>query len=180
MAAASNDTGDIEQLLARLEQLVAEIETYDDRLKASVFEFLDGIDLLHRDALHRLGAALGPEQVAELCRGEPTVAWLFDAYGVGVDERHAAEDALEEVAGALRERGDHLELVDVDAGVVHVRLRTASGNDAALVGDVEEALRRGMPGFVALRIDETDAVPEAPGGPGLLRIQDPPPDWVQT
>jgi hypothetical protein len=179
VATASNGAGDIEQLLARLEQLVSEIETYDDEVKGSVFEFLDGIDILHRGALHRLGSALGSERVAELCRDEPTVAWLFDAYGVGVDERRAAEDVLEEVAGALRERGDHLELVDVDAGVVHVLLRTADGQ-AALVDDVEEALRRGMPGFVALHVEEADPGQGATSGPGLLRIEDRPPDWVRT
>ena len=93
-----------EELLNRLEELIAELEAIDDPARAQVFELLDGIDSLHRVALRRL-AELLDEQTLERLRSDPAVGWLLHAYGVGIDEHAAAEAALEAIRLAARTDG---------------------------------------------------------------------------
>lgn len=163
----------LEELVSRLEELFGEIEDLDDPAREVVFEFLDGVDLLHREAVSRLGAAVS-DRVAEL-REDPAVAWLFDAYGVGVDEHAFAESALESIRPYIHSHGGEVEVLSVEAGVVHVRMSGAcSGCTASAITlkqGVEDALRGGFPGFVALTVEEDHAAPHAPPGATLLQIQ---------
>ncbi len=71
----------LDEVLTRLEELVSAVETLDDPVRERVFELLDGIDTIHRLAIHRLAERLGPDRVADLW-SDPYIAWLFDAYGV--------------------------------------------------------------------------------------------------
>jgi Fe-S cluster biogenesis protein NfuA len=164
----------LDQLLDELERALAEIETLDEPVRARVLSLLDGIDSLHRHALDRLEAALDPQAVARL-RADPAVAWLFDAYGIGVDERAAAEDALDGVRPYLHSHGGDVSVLEADRGIVRVRLSGAcSGCTASTITlrhGVEEALREGMPSFVAMEVEEDDAAPHPPPGPTLLQIE---------
>jgi Fe-S cluster biogenesis protein NfuA len=107
------------------------------------------------------------------------VAWLFEAYAVGVDERAAAEVALEAVRPYLHSHGGDVAVLDARGGVVRVRLSGAcSGCTASTITlrrGVEEALRERMPGFAAMEVEEDDALPHPPPGPTLLQIAEPPP-----
>lgn len=70
----------LDELLDRLEQLLLAVEEFEDPVRQQVFELLDGIDTLHRIALGRLAAELGGDELERLRDGDPSVAWLFDAY----------------------------------------------------------------------------------------------------
>lgn len=168
-----------DELLDELERLLTEAEALDDPDRARVFALLDGVDALHRHALERLGTQLGPEQCERLRAADPAVDWLFDAYAVGVDERAAAEAAIDSVRPYLHSHGGDVTVVGAQAGVVRVRLSGAcSGCTASTVTlkrGVEEALRDGFPGFAAMEVEEDDALPHPPPGPTLLQIEPLPP-----
>lgn len=167
---------DLEDILDRLEELLAQIEALDEPVRGTVRELVDGLDVLHRFALARLGEALAPSQLDELRAAHPAVAWLFDAYGVGVDELAVATAALEPIRPYVTSHGGEVEILGVTDGVVHLRLSGACAGCTAsaitLREGVEEALRDGFPGFVRLEVEEeADAPPHPPPGPTLLQIQ---------
>lgn len=167
--------GALEPLLDRLEQLLADVEGLDEDVRDRVFELLDGVDALHRLAITRLADALGGD--LELLRDrDPAVAWLFEAYGVGVDDPEAASAALEQIRPYLHEHGGEVEVLGVEHGVVRVRLTGAcSGCTSAahtLRHGVEEALRENLPGFVSMDVaPDSGAAAHPPPGPVLLQIQ---------
>ena len=165
--------GDLDQLLTRLGTLLDETEELEEPLRAKVFELLDGIDALHRAALHRLGAALD-EPTLQRLREDPGVAWLFDAYGVAVDEEAAADAALESIRPYIHSHGGSVEVLAAQAGVVRVRLAgSCSGCTASAVTlreGVEQALAEGLPGFARLDVEEDEAAPHPPPGPTVVEL----------
>jgi Fe-S cluster biogenesis protein NfuA len=164
---------ELDQLLTRLETLLAEADELDEPLRAKVFELLDGIDALHRAALHRLADALGEPTLTRL-RADAGVAWLFDAYGIGVDEHAAAEAALESIRPYIHSHGGRVEIREAKQGVVRVKLSgSCSGCTASAVTlreGVEQALEQGLPGFVRLEVEADDAAPHPPPGPTLVQL----------
>ncbi len=161
-------------LLDRLEELLAEAQTYEQPARDGLFEILDGVDALHRLAITRLAAAIG-DDAKKIAEQDAAVGWLFEAYGVGVDDVASAVHALEPMQPYLTEHGGAVEVLAVANGVVRLRMAGAcSGCTSAAVTlreGVEEALREGLTGFVAIDVepDEGDAHP--PPGPTLLQIQ---------
>ncbi|MBW3581316.1 MAG: NifU family protein [Actinobacteria bacterium] len=164
-------------VLERMEALLTEVEALDEPVRSQVFELLDGVDAVHRMALERLGAELGDDRLAELRDADPAVAWLLDAYSVGIDERRAAEEAIETVRPYVHSHGGEVEVLGADRGVVRVRLSGAcSGCTASAVTlqeGVVEALRKHVPGFAALEVEEdgVEAQPHPPPGPTLVEIR---------
>ena len=169
----------LNQLLDDLERGLGELETLEEPARERVFAVLDGVDDLHRHALERLGALLGPGELDRLRAADPAVAWLLDAYGVGVDERATAEAALDRVRPYLHSHGGDVRVLAARGGVVRVRLSGAcSGCTASTITlrrGVEEALREGFPGFAVMEVEEDDALPHPPPGPTLLQIDASPP-----
>lgn len=157
---------DFDALLDRLETLAAAVEALDDPARDTVFELLDGLDLLHRRALGCLAEAVGPERLATARSAEPAVAWLCAAYGLGPDEREAAVGALDAVRPFIESHGGSIEVLEAAGGRVRVRLAgSCSGctaSAATLRHGVEEALRTGLGGFVALEVDEDPGAPAHP------------------
>lgn len=169
----------LDQLLDDLERLLNETEALDDAVRTRVFAMLDGVDGLHRLALDRLGAVLGPEEVERLRAADPAVGWLFDAYAVGVDERAAAEAALDDVRPYLDSHGGGVSVVEAQGGIVRVRLSGActgcTASTITLKRGVEEALRENFPGFVEMQVEEEEgATAHPPPGPTLLQLEDAP------
>jgi Fe-S cluster biogenesis protein NfuA len=161
-------------LLDRLEELLADVEGLDEQVRDRVFELLDGVDAVHRLAITRLADGLG-EQLRPLRRQDVAVDWLFEAYGVGVDDVAAASAALEPVRPYLHEHGGEVEVLGVEHGVVRVRLLgSCSGCTSAaetLRHGVEEALRENLPGFVAMDVAPDDgAAAHPPPTQVLLQI----------
>ena len=169
----------LDDLLDELERVLGEIDALDDAVRGRVFSLLDGIDALHRLALGRLAASVGPEAIERARGGDPAVAWLLEAYAVGVDERAAAEAALDGVRPYLHSHGGDVAVLAAEGGIVRVKLSGAcSGCTASTVTlrrGVEEALRENFAGFTAMEVEEDDALPHAPPGPTLLQLEDPPP-----
>ena len=165
----------LDALLGRMEKIMQRIERLDDATAAMVLELVDGFDELHRSALQRLGEKLGPDQIERLRAEDPSLAWLFDVYAVGVDEQARADAALDAARDYIHSHGGRVEVVAARAGVVRVRLSgSCSGCTASAITlrhGVEEALREGLPGFVALEVEDDDAPVHPPPGPTLLQIE---------
>ncbi len=163
----------LEPLLDRMEELLADVETLDEDVQSRVFELLDGVDALHRLAITRLADALGAD-LKPVRRSDPAVDWLFEAYGVGVDDAAAADAALEQIRPYIHEHGGEVEVLGVQHGIVRVRLTGAcSGCTSAadtLRHGVEEALRENLPGFVAMDVAPDTGTPHAPPTQVLLQI----------
>lgn len=172
--AAPDETSPLDQLLTRLEELLGAVEEFEEPARATVLELLDGLDALHRMALGRLPDALGADGVAGLSSAHPALAWLLGAYGVDVDERTAAERALEDLRPYIESHGGEVEVVDARDGVVRVRMAGAcagcSASAVTLKEGVERALRDGLPRFVGLEVEDDDAPAHPPPGPTLLQI----------
>lgn len=166
---------DLAELLDRLEELLGHLEDLDAKVRTPVFELLDGIDAVHRLALGRLADALGEGELARL-RTDPAVDWLLDAYGAGVDERRAADRALDAIRPYVEGHGGEVELLDVVGGVVRLRLAGACAGCTAsaqtLQEGVHEALRDGFPGFLRMEVEEDlDAAAHPPPGAIMLSIE---------
>lgn len=166
----------LENLLDRLEELFADLDTLDDEARRTTFELLDGIDKIHRVAMREVGKALGPAEVERLRAADPAIAWLWEAYSVGVDEKAVADEALDEIRPYIHSHDGEVEVLDVTDGVVHVRLSGAcSGCTASAITlqrGVEDALRENYPGFRQLTVEEDeDAEAHPPPGQTLLQIE---------
>lgn len=169
----------LDDLLDELEVLLTEVDALDEPVRGRVLSLLDGIDALHRLALTRMAAAIGLQEVERARAADPAVAWLLEAYAVGVDELGAAEAALDRVRPYLHSHGGDVSVLAASGGVVRVKLSGAcSGCTASTITlrrGVEEALREHLPGFAAMEVEEDDALPHAPPGPTLLQLEEPPP-----
>lgn len=167
--------GDWEELLARLEELVGEVDELDESVHEPVLELLDGIDTIHRRALGHLGELLDAETLERLRRSDPAVGWLLDTYAVGIDEAAAAEAALEAVRPYVHSHGGRVELLDATGGVVRLRMAgSCAGCTASAITlreGVERTLREGFPGFARLEVEEDTGEAHPPPGPTLLEIQ---------
>lgn len=178
---------DLERLLIHLEDLIEELEHLDDPIREQVFELVGGIDALHRMALSHLEDALeGRVDLDELRSSHPAIAWLFEAYSVGVDERHVADRALDEIRPFVRSHGGELELLEVEDGIVHLRMSGAcegcTAADVTLTHGIEEALREGFPGFVSVVVEEDAEHVEThdPPGPTLVELRSGPPEGFHS
>lgn len=154
---------DLDTTLDRLEELLGEVESLDESVRATVLELLDGVDALHRMAIIRLATVVDLEPAR---RADPAVAWLLDAYGVGVNDPEAASAALDQIRSYIHSHGGDVEVLAVHDGIVRVRLSGAcSGCTASAVTlreGVEEALRDNLPGFVAIDIAPDDGAASHP------------------
>lgn len=164
---------DLPALVRRLERLMGEVDRLEPDTRDTVLELLDGLDALHRTALRRLAADLGDATLGAARSRDPAVDWLLDAYGIGRDHRADAESALDEIRPYVHSHGGEIELLEVDAGTVRVRLAgSCSGCTASAITlehGVEEALREHMPGFRRLVVEEDpDAEAHPPPGPTLV------------
>jgi nitrite reductase/ring-hydroxylating ferredoxin subunit/Fe-S cluster biogenesis protein NfuA len=132
---------------------IEEAETREE-----VFALLEGIDVLHRQALSRL-LELGGEELTERASRDPVVRTLLEMYDLTErDERSQVESALDSVYPYFESHGGKLEVLGVEGGVVRVRLSGScegcSGKTTTLSRVVEEALREGFPGFTELVAEE--------------------------
>lgn len=168
----------LEELLGRMEELLAAIDELEPSAKNIVFEMLDGVDTLHRLALGRLAQGIDVEVLERLRGDDPTVAWLLDVYGIGVDQRAATDRALETILPYVHSHGGQVEVLDVTDGVVQLRMGGAcsgcSASAVTITETVDHALREHVPGFRRVEVEEEPGPSHPPPGPVLVQIEPPP------
>ena len=125
---------EFDQVVAELETLVATLERDGDERALLLLQLID--------AIHRPGIEL----IAAGDHDHPTAKALLSMYDlVPLDDQIAVEEALDEIRPYIESHGGGLELLDVDDGVVHVRMSGAfngcAGSAITLRRGVEEILR---------------------------------------
>lgn len=160
---------EFDRAVKELETLIGTLEREgDDR----ALLLLDLIDAIHRPAI---------ELIANGELDHPVALAVLSMYDlVEIDEHIQVEEALDQVRPYIESHGGGLELIEVDDGVVHVRLSGSCSGCAAsamtLRRGVEETLRENYENFkevVAHEPEEAEAAEKngGKGGPQLLQIE---------
>ncbi len=159
---------EFDQAVAELDTLIGTLEREDDQRALMVLELIDAI---HRPGLELIVAGE---------REHPVAQALLAMYGLApLDERIQVEEALDEVRPYIESHGGELELLDVQDGIVHLRMSGACHGCAAsamtLRRGIEEKLRERYPGFREVVAHEPE---NGDGGnqvaePQLLQIERP-------
>ena len=145
---------EFDKAVAELETLVETLERDGDERALHLLQLMDAI---HRPALELLLAGDPDHPVAT------AVLAMYEL--VPLDERTQIEEALDEVRPYIESHGGALELLDVEGGVVHVRMSGACEGCAAsamtLRRGIETKLRELIPWFQEIVAHEPEeAVPE--------------------
>ena len=163
---AALETAQLGLLGERIGELIAALEDNPSpEVRDQVAELLQGVDRLHRAALHRLTGLLIHHELLEHACDDPIIAAVLDIYDLlPLDPSEAVARALTAVTPYLQSHGGDVDVLSVRDGVVRLRLRGAchgcSGSAVTLKRGVETALREGFPGFVAMEVE--DSAPAAP------------------
>jgi Fe-S cluster biogenesis protein NfuA/nitrite reductase/ring-hydroxylating ferredoxin subunit len=144
---------EFDQAVAQLGTLVETLEREGDERALVLLQLMD--------AVHRPGLELIVEGQLE----HPVAQALLSMYDLApVDQYIEAEEALDEIRPYIESHGGSLELVDVEDGVVSVRMAGSCHGCAAsamtLRRGIEEKLRERLPWFkevVALEPEEGEA-----------------------
>jgi Fe-S cluster biogenesis protein NfuA/nitrite reductase/ring-hydroxylating ferredoxin subunit len=156
---------EFDKAVAELEMLVATLERDGDERALMLLQLMDAI---HRPALELLLAGDLDHPIAA------AVLAMYEL--VPLDERTQIEEALDEIRPYIESHGGALELLDVEGGVVHVRMSGSCHGCAAsamtLRRGVETKLRERIPWFEEIVAHEPeDAAEPAPSNAlPLLKI----------
>jgi Fe-S cluster biogenesis protein NfuA/nitrite reductase/ring-hydroxylating ferredoxin subunit len=144
---------------AAVAELGALVETLEREGDERALLLLELVDAIHRPALRLIAAG-------EL--DHPIARAMLAMYGLtALDDEELVEEALDEVRPYIESHGGQVELLEVEGGVVHLRLGGAcdgcAGSAMTLTRGIEQALREHFPAF-----DRIEAhAPE----PALLQIE---------
>jgi len=159
--------------IKELETLVGTLERDGDERALMLLELVD--------AIHRPGVEL----IAAGEHDHPVALALLSMYDLApLDERIEVEEALDEIRPYIESHGGGLELLDVEDGVVHVRMSGScdgcAGSAITLRRGVEEILRERYEGFKEVVAHEPEGAEAhqngngngaGAGGPQLLQIE---------
>lgn len=173
----SDESQEPPDLLAEIEHLIGELQNrHGDAVREQTTRLLEDIDAVHRAGLSHLMdviRGMGGDAFVNRLIGDPAIRMLLMSYDlVPVDRRLMAEEALDTVRGHLHAHGVDVEILEVVGGVVYVRIHGQSAttlNPAAVVHDLEEALRAGFVGFQELVTRERSNEPKPIPIGGLRR-----------
>jgi Fe-S cluster biogenesis protein NfuA/nitrite reductase/ring-hydroxylating ferredoxin subunit len=155
---------ELDHAIAELDTLVETLERDEDERALLLLQLVD--------AIHRPGIEL-------LAAGEtehPAARALLAMYDlVPVEDRIQVEEALDEVRPYIESHGGELELLDVEDGVVHVRMSGAchgcAGSAMTLRRGIEEKLRERYAGFVEIVAHEPEDTNGSSSHGELLQIE---------
>jgi Fe-S cluster biogenesis protein NfuA/nitrite reductase/ring-hydroxylating ferredoxin subunit len=157
---------EFDSAIAELGTLVDTLEREEDERALMLLQLID--------AIHRPGLEL----IAAGDLEHPVARALLAMYDLApVEDRIQVEEALDEIRPYIESHGGELELLDVEDGVVHVRMSGAchgcAGSAMTLRRGIEEKLRERYAGFVEIVAHEPEVPEGTNGGAGspLLQIE---------
>ncbi len=144
---------EFDRAVAELETLVETLEREGDERALLLLELVDAI---HRPALELIAAGEHDHPVARA---------LLTMYDLApLDERIQVEEALDEVRPYIHSHGGEVELLEVEDGIVHVRLAGScvgcAGSAMTLRRGIEEVLRERYAGFKEIVAHEPEHKPQ--------------------
>lgn len=155
---------EFDQAIAELETLVATLERDEDERALLLLQLIDAV---HRPGLELIAAGESDHPVAR------ALLSMYDL--VPLDERIEVEEALDEIRPYIESHGGGLELLDVEDGVVHVRMSGAcngcAGSAITLRRGVEEILRERYEAFKEVVAHEPEGAEQHNGAPEPKLIQ---------
>jgi Fe-S cluster biogenesis protein NfuA/nitrite reductase/ring-hydroxylating ferredoxin subunit len=157
---------EFDSAIAELDTLVETLEREDDQRALLLLQLVDAI---HRPGLQLLAAGDTETPIAR------ALLMMYDL--VPLDDRLQVEEALDEIRPYIESHGGELELLDVEDGVVHVRMSGAchgcAGSAMTLRRGIEEKLRERYENFREIVAHEPETPTSANGlnGSGLLQIE---------
>jgi Fe-S cluster biogenesis protein NfuA/nitrite reductase/ring-hydroxylating ferredoxin subunit len=139
---------EFDKAVAELEALVETLEREGDERALFLLQLVDAI---HRPALERIAAGDLDDPIAQA---------LLQMYDLAPpDDEVLVEEALDEVRPYIDSHGGKVELLDVEDGIVKLRMSGACAGCAAsamtLKRGIEEALRARYPGFREVVAEES-------------------------
>jgi Fe-S cluster biogenesis protein NfuA/nitrite reductase/ring-hydroxylating ferredoxin subunit len=147
---------------AAVAQLATLVETLEREGDERALLLLGLMDHIHRPAL---------QLIVEGQPDHPVALALLSMYGLApVDQRIEAEEALDEIRPYIEGHGGELELVDVQDGVISVRMSGACNGCAASA----MTLRRGIETKLRERLDWFEEVVALEPGGGEAEPHEPP------
>ena len=180
-------------LVARVEELTAQLEAIGDPFARSCAEELAGALMgLYGEGLERIFETLEAEgpalaEVRERLAGDGVVASLMLIHGLyPVDLETRVREALDSVRPYMESHGGDVELLGIEGGVAHLRLEGSCNGCPASASTmelaIEQALRDAAPDLEGIDVEGVTAAPapalgsfELPmsgGGPPVERSGD--------
>ncbi len=159
---------EFDKAIAELDTLVGTLERDGDERALMLLQLID--------AVHRPGVEL----IAAGDHDHPVARALLSMYDlVPLDDRIEVEEALDEIRPYIESHGGGLDLLDVEDGVVHVRMSGAcngcAGSAITLRRGVEEILRERYEGFKEVVAHDPEGAEQSNGNgapaPQLLQIE---------
>lgn len=151
----------LDELVDRIQHLLGVIESYTDpTIKRAVYDLLDWIDVLHREALERIVAGLKSVGFYEKALDDPVVAHVLSVYDLldVVDPAPLVEQALDEVRPYIHSHGGEMKVADIEGGVVSMTMMGACAgcpsSVVTLTQSLEKAVRERWPGLIRIEVDE--------------------------
>lgn len=157
---------EIADALKRLDDLVQAFERHPEpTVREDVFDLLRSVDSIHRCGLRRIVGVLKEAGLVESVLHAPEVRLLVELYQLGEGgEQARVGSVLDALRPYVQSHGGHLELLEVEAGLVKLRLHGAChGSKPALRDVVEQALRAHIGDVVRVQlVEELPVLPLTP------------------
>jgi len=168
-----------DELITHLDGWVAAFDEHPDQAtREAVYELLQGIDAMHREAFKRLAAFLEDHRaghlIAEAARADHLLNSVLNLYDVLPNEAVVSqvEAALARVRPYIESHGGELKVLSAEGGVVHLEMggscHGCAGSAITLRRGVEQALREGFPGFEEVVVHEPSPIVGTVNPSGLI------------
>jgi len=172
---------EFDQILPRIADLAETLAEHEDKAVAdTAMELLDWIDVFHANGVGRMVEMLRDwrgEILLEAVTADPVAGALLRAYGLGGDAdldsaRVSVQAALAEVRPYLHSHGGDMEVVQLEDGVVRLKLHGScdgcTASDATIIEQVETALREHWVDFRRVEVEEMTAEAHPPPVAGTI------------
>ncbi len=164
-----------EDVLPRIAELAERLAEHDDNdVSETAVEMLDWIDVFHANGVGRIVEMIRDwrgEILLESVAADPVAGALLAAYGLGDSAdldaaRVSVQAALAEVRPYLHSHGGDMEVVNIEDGVVRLKLHGScdgcTASDATIIEQVEAAMKEHWVDFRRIEVEEMTADPHPP------------------
>lgn len=174
-------TADPEQVVARVHELTAQLESIPDPMARAIAEELNArIVQMYGAGLERIVEAISEagaagKQIQDALAADGLVASLLlihDLYPVSIEER--VVEALERVRPYMESHGGNVELIEVRDGIARLRLegscKTCAASSATLELAVRQALEEAAPDLEGMDVEGMPEAEDELGGVALPMV----------